>query len=119
VRRASMGIANLPWCRNQKVRVPPCSPLFAACHAASALNEVPFWTVPAFRGGPAAPPVEGLTLRVSGLSAGAYRCEWWDTRRGAVVAREDLDCDGAALDLAAPAFTGDLAVSVRATTAGG
>ena len=53
-----------------------------------------------------------------GLSPAAYRCEWWDTRDGAVVAQKDRVCDGGTMDLAGPAFTGDIALRVRVGAAG-
>lgn len=55
----------------------------------------------------------GVRLSVKGLRPGAYTVEWWDTRRGEVLAEERVRTSGGALRLWPPPFQRDVACRVR------
>jgi hypothetical protein len=57
-------------------------------------------------------PVRGATTALAGLRDGAYRLEWWDTRKGAVLRSTTAVCKAGKLPVAAPAFTRDIAAKV-------
>ena len=56
--------------------------------------------------------IKGASVKVGGLGPGAYRIEWWDTRRGKVFQRGTARASNGALRLTAPRFTRDLACKV-------
>jgi hypothetical protein len=53
-----------------------------------------------------------VTLGIE-LPPGSYRCEWVDSRDGAVVRAEELNHAGGVGRLSAPAFTDDIALAIR------
>lgn len=55
----------------------------------------------------------GVTFRVTGLPAGAYRVYWWDTRRGAYVGMKIVEATKEGLTLAVPAFRRDIAAHIQ------
>jgi hypothetical protein len=57
-------------------------------------------------------PHEQTALDVTGLSPGAYRIEWWDTRTGQIIEQLDLTTDDGRLHLAAPVWQRDVALKV-------
>jgi len=59
-------------------------------------------------------PVQGLKVPLQGLKDGAYKLQWWDTRKGAVLRTTTAKCVQGTLVIAAPEFTGDIAVKVTA-----
>jgi hypothetical protein len=59
--------------------------------------------------------VKGATLTVEGLKAGSYTVQWWDTREGKVVKQDAAKAAaGAALKIAVPPFSRDIACKVVA-----
>jgi hypothetical protein len=56
----------------------------------------------------------GVTLSLPVPRPGAYRVEWWDTRKGQAVQAQTLTARGKSLSLKAPAFTRDIALRVTA-----
>jgi len=59
--------------------------------------------------------VKGATLTVEGLKPGPYAVQWWDTREGKIVKQDAAKAAaGAALKLAVPPFSRDIACKVLA-----
>jgi len=59
--------------------------------------------------------VTGATLAIDGLRPGSYAVQWWDTREGKVFKQESAkSAVGAALRLAVPQFSRDIACKVVA-----
>jgi len=56
--------------------------------------------------------VRGARVTVAGLAPGTCGVQWWDTRTGKVVKRQQVRLAGGALQLAVPAFTRDVACKV-------
>ncbi len=54
-------------------------------------------------------PSQSLELEISGLEAGRYRIQWWDTRRGSVVGQETINVSAQPLRIASPPLSGDIA----------
>jgi len=65
------------------------------------------------------PVPAGMTATVSGLADGAYRIEWWDTRKGGVTATQQGQCRGGQLRLELPRVERDVACRVLRQGAGG
>jgi len=62
--------------------------------------------------GPAPSPRRGLRLAVPTASADAWRVEWWDTFRGAIVRTDEVAPASGTLPLAPPDFERDLAARI-------
>jgi hypothetical protein len=60
-------------------------------------------------------PVQGLKVPLQGLRDGAYKLQWWDTRKGAALQTTTAKCVNGTLLIVAPDFTRDIAVKVMAT----
>ena len=58
--------------------------------------------------------ISGASTTLLGLSDGEYRIEWWDTRKGEVIATAEARCEGGQLPLEAPNFRRDIAGKVAA-----
>jgi hypothetical protein len=58
------------------------------------------------------PLLPAVRLTVQGLAARNYRVQWWDTRRGQVVAEQTVTAGDGPLVLSAPPFARDLAVRI-------
>ena len=63
------------------------------------------------------PSRKDASVNVEGLAEGNYRIEWWDTRTGEVIAKENqpvrpLRHFGYGLELRPPEFQGDIAAKV-------
>jgi len=58
--------------------------------------------------------IKGAAVKVTGLKAGPYRVEWWDTWKGTVLRRDTARASKDALSLPVPAFTRDLACKIVA-----
>ena len=56
--------------------------------------------------------VKGASVKLSGLAAGTYRAEWWDTWKGRVLGRAEAKTAAGALRLDVPAFARDIACKV-------
>jgi len=56
---------------------------------------------------------KGLTLRMAGISDGAYRVEFWDTRKGVSVSEATVEAKDGALEAPIPPFTSDIAGKVK------
>jgi len=69
-----------------------------------------WWKLSVERAGPA--ETKGASLEVTGLKAGAYRVEWWDTWKGQVIRRDAARASKDALRLAVPAFSRDIACKI-------
>ncbi len=54
----------------------------------------------------------GVVLPITGLAAGNYTVEWWDTWNGRVVRTEDVTLSGEGAELTAPNFSRDIACRV-------
>ncbi|NPV46325.1 MAG: DUF5060 domain-containing protein [Armatimonadetes bacterium] len=57
--------------------------------------------------------VRGAATTLLGLRDGEYRIEWWDTRRGRIVATTPATCADGRLPLTPPDFTRDIAAQVK------
>jgi hypothetical protein len=62
---------------------------------------------------------EGVSVLALELPAGRYRAEWVNPRTGAVDRKEDLQHAGGVVEVAAPAYTEDVALRVRAREGAG
>jgi hypothetical protein len=62
--------------------------------------------------GVAPPLLPAVQLTVQELAARDYRVQWWDTRRGQVVAEQTVTAGDGPLVLSAPPFARDLAVRI-------
>jgi len=60
-----------------------------------------------------APVFKGTSLLLSGLNAGKYRAEVWDTYKGTCVAKLDLEATAAGLTIPLPEFRTDCALKVK------
>ncbi len=59
-------------------------------------------------------PIEALTLELTGMSAGSYDVEWWDTRQGRVVSRATSTTRGGRLSFECPCpLSSDIACRAR------
>jgi len=56
--------------------------------------------------------VKGASLSVENLGPGDYGIEWWDTRQGAVILRDNVKAAGGRMSIPVPAFTCDIACKV-------
>lgn len=56
--------------------------------------------------------IEGATLSVAELPAGAYLIEWWDTREGKTMARQEIRAIDGRLTAVVPKFSGDVACKI-------
>lgn len=56
-------------------------------------------------------PIEGAVMQVE-LPAGAYQIEWWDTRKGEVTARQQVQSAEGRVSVAVPRFAGDVACRI-------
>ena len=63
-------------------------------------------------GGAKPTEVRGASVKLSGLAAGTYRAEWWDTWKGRVLGRAEAKTAAGALRLDVPAFARDIACKV-------
>jgi len=59
--------------------------------------------------------INAATVTIEGLTPGNYTVVWWDTHKGEPVNRSTLSCDQGRLELAAPAFTHDIACRIVPT----
>ena len=59
------------------------------------------------------PAVDGARLRVPGLATGTYAVEFWDTYKGAVTGRAELECKGGSLRVDLPTVKNDIALKIR------
>ncbi len=57
--------------------------------------------------------IEGASVTVTGLTPGSYTAEAWDTTAGTLISRTPMNSSDGSLEIALPAFTGDLAVKVK------
>ncbi|HEY3323475.1 MAG TPA: DUF5060 domain-containing protein [Planctomycetota bacterium] len=57
--------------------------------------------------------VKDASVTLTGLEAGAYKVQWWDTLSGKIVKEETGNADAGGLKVSAPVFTRDIAVKVR------
>jgi len=58
--------------------------------------------------------IAGAKIALPGLRDGAYRVEWWDTRKGEVLLTAEVTSHGASLPLEVPTFTRDIAAKISA-----
>lgn len=56
--------------------------------------------------------LSGAVIEIEGLPEGAYRIEWFDTRKGLTTARQKMSSENNRVRLEAPSFTADIAVKV-------
>jgi hypothetical protein len=60
------------------------------------------------------PAVEGAKLKVSGLIAGLYRVEFWDTYKGVITESREIEIkNGVSLELTLPTLKADLALKIK------
>jgi len=82
-------------------------------HAVTGMN-VPdallTWDMPALK---SAPVFKGTSVRLRGLLAGKYRVEVWDTYKGTVIARSDVEAQAGSLTIPLPEFRTDCALKVK------
>ncbi|MBN1361681.1 MAG: DUF5060 domain-containing protein [Sedimentisphaerales bacterium] len=57
--------------------------------------------------------VKNALVEIEKLQPGPYRVLWWDTARGEALAQQSVTCGPAALRLAVPPFTGDIACKIE------
>jgi hypothetical protein len=55
-------------------------------------------------------------MQVSGLPAGRYRLEWWDTYRGTPLRAENVSCEGGNLQFELPELAADVAIQLTPAT---
>jgi len=60
-----------------------------------------------------APVFKDISVLVSGLAAGKYRVEVWDTAKGTILAASDAQSTGGALTIPLPEFRTDCAIKVK------
>ena len=53
--------------------------------------------------------IRGMTVELTGLAAGSYQVEWWDTAKGEVTKRGTVRASGRSLRLTVPPLTRDIA----------
>jgi hypothetical protein len=60
-----------------------------------------------------APVFKGTSVRLRGLLAGKYRVAVWDTYKGTVIARLDLQSEASGLTIPLPEFRTDCALKIK------
>jgi len=79
-------------------------------------TEATWWKLVAEKATPA--ELVGLSVTVSGLEPGTYRCQWWDTYEGKVLKEEKPPVANRSLKLVAPGFARDIACKLIKLDAG-
>jgi len=57
-------------------------------------------------------PIDAVEVQLDSLAPGRYDVQWWDTREGKIIRREEITVTSAPVRLAAPKFARDVAVKV-------